>query len=124
MSDTPITWECHGIRARQHSKPGKPTTLRIDYSNKLGMPMASEWFSVSPEANLYAHRKSLKELADWKDSPFRLMGDTLYLKQADGQLRELDTEGIVAAATTLTPPVSITTVRDGKYVRITRKEFT
>jgi DNA repair protein RadD len=123
MSDTPITWACSGIRARPHQKQGKPMTLRLDYLDHLGMPMASEFLSISPEANLYAYKKSLKELANWRDSPFRMMGDTLYLRGGDGQLKGVTVDGILAAATTLTPPTSITTVRDGKYVRITRKEF-
>ena len=122
-SDTPIKMDVSSINIRPHHKAGKPMTMRIDYVSSLGIPQASEFLSISPEANMYAYRKSLKELANWKDSPFKLMGDTLYLRQADGQLRELDTQGIISAATTLTPPVSITTIRDGKYVSITKKVF-
>ena len=123
-SDTPITYEISRIYARRHQKKGQPMTLRLDYCDKIGMPVASEWLSISPEANAYAYAKSIKALEKWPESPFRRVGDTLYKLGTTGQLDKLDTDGIVEHAARLKAPLRITTVRDGKYVRITKKDFT
>jgi len=122
-SDTPIKHAVSSLQARLHKKPGKPETLRIDYLNELGMPIASEWFSLSPGANLYAVNKSQRALADWWMSPFRKVGDTLYLYTGTGDLQKLDMLGIVEHAGRLIPPRMITTIRDGKFVSVIAKEF-
>ena len=123
-SDTPITYEISRIYARRHQKKGSPMTLRLDYCDKIGLPVASEWLSISPEADAYAHAKSIKTLEKWPESPFRRVGDTLYKLGTTGQLDKLDTDGIVEHAARLKAPLRITTMRDGKYVRITKKDFT
>lgn len=123
MSDTPITWNCHGIVARPHRKPGKPMTLRIDYQDDIGIPMASEWLSIHHDSTLYAYRKSIKQLAAWPGSPFLVVGDLVYRKDKM-TTSPLTPEEIVDLAKQLPAPTKITTIRDGKYVRVTHKEFT
>jgi DNA repair protein RadD len=122
-SDTPIVHAVVKMYARMHRKPGKPETLRLDYCDQLGLPVASEWLGISAASPLGFHNKAKKILADWPGSPFRKVGDTLYAKEPDGQLRTLSTQDIVDLAATLVAPVSITTVRDGKYVRVIHRKY-
>jgi len=69
---------------------------------------------------MYAYRKSIKALSVWPESPIKLHGDIAY----DAQGQRLDFDNLVKAAANLKPPSSITTMRDGKYMRVIRKDFT
>jgi DNA repair protein RadD len=123
ISTTPIRTEIASMSARRHQKKGSPPTLRLDYCDRLGLPVASEWLSIDPSSNAYAFAKSIKTLEKWPESPFRRVGDTLYKLGVTGQLEKLDVDDIIQHATRLKAPAAVTTVRDGKYVNVTKKEF-
>jgi DNA repair protein RadD len=123
LSDEPKWVEVKGLQARRHQKQGSPPCLRIDYLDGLGLPVANEWLSVHPEANLYAYQKSINALTGWPNGCFKKLGDTLYYQPATGGLTKLDFDGIVAHAAWLPPPSRVRLLKEGKYWRVTKKEF-
>lgn len=120
MSNEPYAVAVASMRAVCHTKPNKPKTIRLDYIDDKFFPIASEWMSVSAESNVYAVNKSLKVLADWPDSPFKHVGDFLFLR---GQTKPLAFDEILAHCTTLKPPTSVTLRRDGKHTTVTKRDY-
>jgi DNA repair protein RadD len=117
------TADVASIRVRKHAKPDRPTTLRIDYISPIGLMLASEFLSISPEANVYARRKSMQALASWPGGIFRLVGDTLYSAYDQTGLTALAVDDIVRLAMRLPPPAKIKIRRDGKYFTVVSKQF-
>jgi uncharacterized Zn finger protein (UPF0148 family) len=118
LSNEPQIFTITTMTVHRHEKPGKPPTLRLSYSGATGFVIASEWLSISAEADHYAYVKAIKTLADWPGNPFTRLGDTLYLKGSDGRLMPAGFDAILEAARSLRPPKTITTVREGKYLTI------
>jgi DNA repair protein RadD len=119
LSNEPQIFTITTMAVHRHEKKGKPPTLRLSYSGATGFVIASEWLSISAEADHYAYVKAIKTLADWPGNPFTRLGDTLYLKGSDGRLMPAGFDAILEAARSLRPPKTITTVRKDQYLTIT-----
>lgn len=104
--------EVHLWELKAHNKPGKPTSLRVDYKGapmlgieRLRASIVSEW--VCFEHQGFAQTKA----AQWW---FQHGGEIPAPKT---------TEEAIERAEELTTPVQIGLTKDGKYSRITRREF-
>jgi DNA repair protein RadD len=123
MSNEPQVWGVKTMTVRRHEKPGKPPTLRLDYSGGTGFVFASEWLSIDQMSDHYAYQKAIKTLSEWPGNPWTKLGDTLYSKGADGRLAKATFDTILEQARTLRPPTTITTVREGKYLAVKKRSF-
>ena len=97
---------------RQHtSRASGKRMLAATYYGGLGDPSITEYFPVTHAG--YAGNKSRKALAQ------------IFMRSNYGLPETLDDLDLVAdILTRLTPPVAISYTRDGKYYRVTGKEWT
>jgi DNA repair protein RadD len=99
----PRVYVVDSVHYREHNKPGKPTSLRVDY--QCGMRMISDW--VCLEHGGYATRKA----CDW------------WQRNGGAAPIPYTTAEALKRAGELDDPVAIEVVDDGKYERVRRVLF-